>query len=77
MAHSQLALAWPENYFTARWRGVGDGLGGRRIDHAERCRGSTVEYDPPNAIQLIPKSEPEDLDPLLTRAPLYNDWDEA
>ena len=36
-----------------------------------------LSTDRPTTIDLIPKSQPEDLDPLLARAPLYNDWDEA
>ena len=36
-----------------------------------------LSTDLPNGIGILPKSQPEDLEPLLTRAPLCHDWDEV
>lgn len=53
----------------------------QRTTDASTTQSATAEVrlsiDPPNRIELIPKSQPEDLEPLLPRAPLYNDWDEV
>jgi len=36
-----------------------------------------VNTDLPHTVEILLASQPDDLDRLLTRAPLYNDWDEV
>ena len=38
---------------------------------------STQSAVPPSGSELIPNLKADDLEALLARAPLYNDWDEV